>query len=126
MMRRDYKRLCVYPLKSVDRKVMLYPGIGNSYLIIDVDPIVDFSSESVQIPYYPATGDVVRIGDSGQNFLHVASVSEGNVEGYRLRKLRGTPIRWKAQTEISRTELTAIVSKPIHHKIVAGIFFFSP
>lgn len=133
MVRRDYKRLCVYPLNLVERKVMLYPSeIRNSYLTVDADPIVgpDVSADSVHIPYYPNTNEVVKVDSTGQNFLQVASVSDGNVQGYPLKQLRGKDAsgtsRWRANSALKMIHLTDVASEAIPHKLIAGVFFFNP
>lgn len=40
MVHRDFHRLCVYPLKSIYRKVMMYSsGVKDTFLTIDLDPL---------------------------------------------------------------------------------------
>lgn len=83
----QFRRLCVQPLKYVDRKVMLYP-VGDRqrhYLVIDPEGPLDL--EDVTIPYLPNEQEVVLM-DNG-TLVHVSAVTANRITGYPLRKIAG-------------------------------------
>lgn len=93
---RQFRRLCVQPLKYVDRKVMLYP-VGDRqlhYLVIDPEGPVDL--EDVTIPYLPNEQEVVLMNNG--TLVHVSAVTGNRVTGYPLRKIAGRNPRWAYQS----------------------------
>ena len=128
MVRREFHRLCVYPLKAIDRKVIVYPtGVGATFLTIDLDPVVTCVSESAKIPYLPKSGDVVKVSEGRQTFLLLVKTvlveRHSKVQGYRLRKVRGTPVRWKLLPSLSTFLINSIVSEPIPHHVNAEFYY---
>lgn len=74
---RQFRRLCVQPLRYVDRKVMLYP-VGErqpQYLVIDPEGPIDL--ENVTIPYLPGEQEVVLINNG--TLVHVSAVTANKV-----------------------------------------------
>lgn len=67
MIQKDYRRLCVYPLRLIDRKVMLYPTdiSTTSFLVIDPDHPIEV--KDINVPYYPSIGDVVQVKNSARS-----------------------------------------------------------
>ena len=103
MIPRDYRRLCVYPLKQLDRKVIIYPlqSPSNSYLVIAPDqPII---CESIHIPYYTNSGDVIQVETTCRSctYMLVVSVEDNShtVKGYVLKKVRGPVKRWSLSSD---------------------------
>ena len=95
---RQFRCLCVQPLKYVDRKVMLYPiAMGSrqlQYLVIDPEGPVDL--EDVTIPYLPKEQEVVLMNNGA--VIHVSAVGSNRVTGYQLRKIVGRNPRWTYQS----------------------------
>ena len=93
---RQFRRLCVQPLRYVDRKAMLYP-VGErqpQYLVIDPEGPIDL--EDVTIPYLPSEQEVVLINNG--TLVHVSAVTANKVTGYPLRKIAGRNPRWTYQS----------------------------
>ena len=61
LIRKQYKRLCIQPVRYIERKVMLSTTNTrhNHYLCIDPDPCVSVST--INIPPYPAINDEIEV-----------------------------------------------------------------
>ena len=96
MIPRQFRRLCVQPLKYIDRKVMLYPlsDRPQQYLVIDPEGPLDL--EDVDIPYLPKEQEVVRL--TNNTLVYVVSVASNTVTAYPLRRIAGRNPRWTYQT----------------------------
>ena len=130
MVRRDYHRLCVYPLQSIIRKVTIYTsGVRETFLIVDPDHIVTCSTESIVIPYYPKSGEIVKIKSSSQHqqgLILVFDVAMPNVQGYKLKKLQGSfAARWRALKDLSNIVMDNIISQAIPHHVNAGFYYLT-
>ena len=91
MIRKDYRRLCVYPLNLLDRKVMVYPADSSrSFLVIDPDVPITF--KEISIPYYPKANYVVWVKLNTRGLLVQAKHVDHDKEcfhGHELRQVRG-------------------------------------
>ena len=92
---KDYRKLCVYPLRLLDRKVMLYPADTKPSLpFLVIDPNCPISVKDI-VPYYPTINEVVRVKISTRSSPILVLVKEINHEesflrGHELRQIRGT------------------------------------
>ena len=85
----QFRRLCVQPLKYVDRKIMLYTIAMDSRLqYTDIDPEGPVYLKDVAIPYLPKEQEVVLMKNGA--VIHVSAVGSDRVTGYQLRKIAGS------------------------------------
>lgn len=92
---RQFRSLCVQPLKYVDRKVMLYP-VGDRQLQYLIDPEGPVDLEDIAIPYLPKEQEVVLMNNGA--LVHVSAVASKEVTGYPLRKITGRNPCWTYQS----------------------------
>ena len=71
---KDYRRLCVYPVHSLECKVMVFAvdASKTSFLIIDPDCLISIIKD-IHIPHYSKTEDV-RVNLPGKSYPVLALV----------------------------------------------------
>ena len=123
----EISNVCVYPLKAINRKAIVYPsGVGGSYLTMD---IVICAAESAKILYLPKPRDVVKVANPSERqlpfLLLLKTIRHPSVQGQRLKKVRGTPVRWQVVPNLITISInsTSVTSEPIPHHINAGYFY---
>lgn len=121
MIPRAFSKLCVQPLRTISRKVIMYPMPQHStspsyYLTVDLDDIPKL--ESCFIPYPARCGDIVQV--DGQIIL-VHNINHRTGKGKKLRKIRGKTNKWTATDSVVEFSLLS-VEKNIQFEENIGIF----
>ena len=115
MIPKEYHSLVLQPTKFIKRKVMMYPSPSqpSCYLTIDPDRPVDTGPSAV--PWYPLPGEIVEIeAITATKLVLVETVDDKNkaITGHPLKKNRGPPAYWVAQSNQIVVHFTSI-----HHAV---------
>ena len=102
MIRKDYRRLCVYSLNFLDRKVMVYPADSSRSSFLIIDPDAPITVKDINIPYY-TKANVVCVKLNTRTLLVQAKQINHDKQcfhGHELRQVRGHSDRFNI---LSRT-----------------------
>ena len=122
LIRKQYKRLCIQPVRYIEHKFMLYTTDTrhNHYLCIDPNHCVSVSS--INIPHYPAINDVHVIEVEGNAYSTVADVDTDSdeVKCHPLCEVGGCNPRWKLSLLETVTHPFSNIIRNIRYDIHAG------
>ena len=123
--KRDFKRLCLQPLRLLDRKVIFHKNqISNALYFLSIDLEKPINILNPVVPHYPTRGEVVEIVLNGATkMVLVESVDEINQKfnGYRLVKVGGRNPRYKKANFVTCC-VTVVVCK-VEHTVNAGCIY---
>ena len=123
LIQKDYRKLCVYPLRLIDRKVILYPAdmSASSFLVIDPDHPV--SVKDITITYYPSINNVVQMKAAARLVLvKEINDTESTFWGHELRQIRGCAGRFSITTKIIRANCSSVECQ-IPHRIIGDCIY---
>lgn len=112
--KKEYRRLCVQPIRYIDRKFMMYQvgnaGSVNSYsLCIDPNPMI--CDTNLDVPHFPQVDDVVTV-HSDLSYFVVAEVDAKNRTFlcHPLKKVGHSNPRWTKASELVTYSFEALKS----------------
>lgn len=125
MIRKDYRRLCVYPLNFLDRQVVVYPADSSRSSFLIIDPDAPITVKDINIPYYLKANDVVRVKLNTRTLLVQAKQVNHEKQcfhGHELRQVRGCSDRFNI---LSRTITfnCCDVLNVVSHRYIAGYVY---
>ena len=94
MVRRQFERLRVQPMKLLCRKVMVYPDIHNSRQYLTIDPDGPVEIKEIAIPVYPKVHGVAKFSNNPVQYMIVTEATRNIIKGYKMRQIRGRNPRW--------------------------------
>ena len=101
MVRRQFERLRIQPMKQISRKVMLFPDIRNNEQYMTIDPDGPVRIQKVSVPIYPKPNEVVKFRSPTQTkCMLVKEVNGSRFRGSRLRRVRGRNPRWVGADDV--------------------------
>ena len=115
MIRKDYRRLCVYPLDLLDRKVSVF-------LVVDLDAPLS------RVSMFP-TDDVVHVRVNTRRTLLVLATNVDHAqqcfEGHELRQVRGYSDRFSKQSRTISFCCCDVVDLVPHRSIAGCVYICS-
>ena len=123
LVRKQYRRLCIQPVRYIERKVMLYAidTRHNQYLCIDPNHCVSIST--IDVPHYPELSEVVEVKGSVYFIVAEVEAETEQVKCHPLYKVGSFNPRWKPSLLETVTQPFSDIIRNIPYDKRAGCYY---